>query len=116
MSSQEQSGGPVMAFGDHLEELRRRLLFALAPIIPVFVLLFLGWQLVLTFLVGPAFEVLASSGTDAGLQLLGPAEAVMAALKLSTIGAIVIGAPWILLQFWLFIAPGLYARERRFIH
>ena len=48
MSSQEQSGGPVMAFGDHLEELRRRLLFALAPIIPVFVLLFLGWQLVLT--------------------------------------------------------------------
>lgn len=116
MSSQEQSGGPVMAFGDHLEELRRRLLFALAPIIPVFVLLFLGWQLVMTFLVGPAFEVLASSGTNAGLQLLGPAEAVMAALKLSTIGAIVVGAPWILLQFWLFIAPGLYARERRFIH
>ena len=32
----------MMAFGDHLEELRRRLLFALAPIIPVFVLLFLG--------------------------------------------------------------------------
>ena len=79
-------------------------------------LLFLGWQTVLSFLVGPAFEVLASSGTSAGLQLLGPAEAVMAALKLSTIGAIVLGAPWILLQFWLFIAPGLYARERRFIH
>ena len=116
MSAQEQSGGPVMAFGDHLEELRRRLLFALAPIVPVFVLLFLGWQTVLSFLVGPAFEVLASSGTSAGLQLLGPAEAVMAALKLSTIGAIVLGAPWILLQFWLCIAPGLYARERRFIH
>ena len=31
MSAQEQSGGPVMAFGDHLEELRRRLLFALGP-------------------------------------------------------------------------------------
>ena len=81
----------MMAFGDHLEELRRRLLFALAPIVPVFVLLFLGWQTVLSFLVGPAFEVLASSGTSAGLQLLGPAEAVMAALKLSTIGAIVLG-------------------------
>ena len=105
MSAQEQSGGPVMAFGDHLE-LRRRLLFA-APIVPVFVLLFLGWQTVLSFLVGPAFEVLASSGTSAGLQLLG-AETVMAALKLSTIGAIVLGAPWILLQFWLFIAAGLY--------
>ena len=86
MSAQEQSGGPVMAFGDHLEELRRRLLFALAPIVPVFVLLFLGWKIVLTFLVGPAFEVLASSGTSAGLQLLGPAEAVMAALKLSAYG------------------------------
>lgn len=105
-----------MGFGDHLEELRRRLLYALGPIIPVFLLLFLGWQTVLGFLVGPAFEVLAASGTSAGLQLLGPAEAIMAALKLSTIGAIVVGAPWILLQFWLFIAPGLYSRERRFIH
>ena len=41
----------MMAFGDHLEELRRRLLFALALIVPVFVLLFLGWQTVLSFLV-----------------------------------------------------------------
>ena len=67
MSAQEQSGGPVMAFGDHLEELRRRLLFALAPIVPVFVLLFWladGSEL----LVGPAFEVLASSGTSAGFN------------------------------------------------
>ena len=44
----------MMAFGDHLEELRRRLLFALAPIVPVFVLLFLGWQTVLSFLGGPS--------------------------------------------------------------
>ena len=54
-----------MGFGDHLEELRRRLLYALGPIIPVFLLLFLGWQTVLGFLVGPAFEVLAASGTSA---------------------------------------------------
>jgi sec-independent protein translocase protein TatC len=37
-------------------------------------------------------------------------------IKLSVIFAIVLSVPWILMQLWLFVAPGLYPNERRFIH
>ena len=50
------------------------------------------------------------------MQVLGPAEALMTAIKLSIIGAVVLSAPWILLQAWYFIRPGLFKHERRFVH
>jgi TatA/E family protein of Tat protein translocase len=41
-------------------------------------------------------------------------EAFFLKLKIALLAGLVIGAPLIMLQLWLFIAPGLYAREKRF--
>lgn len=105
----------LMSFGDHLEELRRRILVGVAVPVPAAILLFafagsIRWALCL-----PLVEALRANGLPPTLQVLSPLETLMIDMKLSLIGAFVIGAPWVLWQAWLFISPGLYQHERRFV-
>jgi Sec-independent protein secretion pathway component TatC len=46
----------------------------------------------------------------------GPAETFMAAQQIGTIVTVLLGSPWVIYQLWLFVAPGLYSNERRFVH
>ena len=106
----------TMPFGDHLEELRRRLILALLGIVPIFITcLFFGGPL-LRFLVAPLTDALRAADQPVRLIATSPIETFAAYLKVSTALAIVIATPWILLQAWLFIAPGLFKRERRFVY
>ncbi|MCH8938543.1 MAG: preprotein translocase subunit TatC [Gemmatimonadetes bacterium] len=105
-----------MSFGDHLEELRRRVLWALAAPIPLSVVVFVFKKPLIEWLCAPLMRVLEANELPRRMLVLGPAEALMTAIKLSLIGAVVLSAPWILLQGWKFIKPGLYHHERRFVH
>ena len=105
-----------MSFGDHLEELRRRILLSLAIPLPLFLIAYFFSDTLLSWLLLPVFDVLASHGLPTELQSLSPPEILVTQLKLSAIASIVLAAPWILYQAWLFIAPGLYQHERRFVH
>jgi sec-independent protein translocase protein TatC len=106
----------MMSFGDHLEELRRRLILAVALPLPLAILLFFVASTLREILSEPALEAMTANGLPARMQALGPAEVLTTDLKLSLIGAIVISAPWILWQAWKFIEPGLYREEKRFVH
>lgn len=106
----------TMSFGDHLEELRRRVLWALAAPIPLSVVVFIFKKPLIEWLSLPLMKVLEDNELPRRMLVLGPAEALMTAIKLSLIGAVVLSAPWILLQGWKFIKPGLYQHERRFVH
>ncbi len=103
-----------MSFGDHLEELRRRVLWALAVPLPLAVVLFFAANPLIRMLYRPLDRVLASLGLPRELQVLGPAETIGTQMKLSLIGAAALSAPWILWQAWLFVRPGLYGHEQRF--
>ena len=105
-----------MSFGDHLEDLRRRVLWSLAAPIPLSVVVFIFKEPLIHWLSVPLVRVLQANGLPQRLQVLGPAEALMTAIKLSIIGAVVLSAPWILLQAWYFVKPGLFKHERRFVH
>jgi Sec-independent protein secretion pathway component TatC len=59
---------------------------------------------------------LAASGLPQTVQALSPAEVVLTQIKLCILAAAIFGAPWILYQAWLFISPGLYHHERRFVN
>ena len=50
------------------------------------------------------------------LQVLSPPEFLILKIKVSIIAAVVISLPWLLWQLWLFIGPGLYPRERRYVY
>ncbi len=99
-----------MSLVEHLEELRRRLISSL---------IMLGLVTFACFALAPTlFDFLRlplESVTGQRLIALGPLELFMTYLKLSILAGIFISAPWILYQVWLFIAPGLYRNEKRWV-
>lgn len=106
----------IMTFGDHLDELRRRLLWAGVGIVSMFVVgLFFG-SLVLGILTDPLIHALKATGQAPTLLATSPLEGFGAYIKIATVSAFVVSMPWALYQLWLFVAPGLYDKERRFVY
>ncbi|MFG0259290.1 MAG: twin-arginine translocase subunit TatC [Phycisphaerales bacterium JB041] len=106
----------VMPFGDHLEELRKRLIHALLGLLPLFVVSVAVSQQLLGFVIEPVEQALRNADLNAQLIQTSPTETFMTALKLAVVVTILVGSPWVLLQAWMFVAPGLYDNERRFVY
>jgi Tat protein translocase TatC len=108
------TGSPgEMPFLDHLEELRWRILRSLGAIVVGFGT---GLWLVQQFqLVNLLKQPIAPYLTGAGGKLIvtSPTEPVMIVFKLGFIVGLVLASPIILWQLWAFLAPALYAREKR---
>lgn len=104
----------TMSFGEHLEELRKRLIWALITLAPLFVVALVFGEQIIEFLMRPAQAQLHAAGLPAIFMQTNPIELLSAWLKVSTIVTIGVGIPLIIIQAWLFIAPGLYEHERRF--
>lgn len=92
---------------DHLEELRRRILFGLAGLCVTFFVGLSAQDRLLRWLLKPA-----------GVQqliALTVLEPLLVKFKLAMVFAVVAGSPWLLLQGLLFVGPALSERESRFI-
>ncbi|MDA0802281.1 MAG: twin-arginine translocase subunit TatC [Planctomycetota bacterium] len=103
-----------MSFGNHLEELRRRLFWAMAFPLPASIILFFFAPTMREFLCAPVLQAQQDRGLPTSMQVMSPVEALATDFKLSLIAALVLSAPWVLWQAWLFVSPGLYIHERRF--
>jgi len=106
----------IMPFGDHLEELRKRLILGLLGLVPVFVLCLVFGGSLVEFLLIPLLDALRDAGEPTRLLALNPIETFAAFLKVGAVVTLLVCTPWLLLQLWLFVAPGLYAAERRFVY
>ena len=99
-----------MSFISHLGELRRRLMYVVAVLLAAA----LG-----CFSFAPElFEILRrplENIPDASMIVLTPLEMFVTYLKLAVVAGIFVTTPWILVQLWLFIAPGLYQNEKRWL-
>lgn len=104
----------TMTFFEHLEELRTRLIrIALAFIVGGVVAWWFKEEL-LMWIARPYVEGWHSpDGRQAGFYFPAPATLFIAYIKLSLLGGGVLALPFILYQIWAFIAPGLYAQEKR---
>lgn len=105
-----------MPLGDHLEELRSRLIWALLGLVPIALTAMAFGKQLLDFLVEPAKSALRRAGQPDILIGTGPLETFGTYMKVSLIAAVVVGSPWVFYQFWRFVAPGLYKHERRFVY
>lgn len=94
----------------HLLELRKRLLLALAGVGLVFVPLAFQAQMLFTWLSGPLMAQLPETSSLIATAVAAP---FLAPFKLAVLLAVVVSLPWSLYQIWAFVAPGLYANERR---
>jgi len=107
--------GGVMSFGDHLEELRHRLILALAVPLPLAVAIFAVSNQIRAILAAPLYAALEARKLPTQVQALSPVETITTDLFLSVVFALVLSAPWLLYQLWRFVEPGLYPHERRFV-
>lgn len=112
MTDQQESSAPEESFISHLVELRDRLLRSLIAVGAVLGLLCLYPG------PGEIYDLLAAPLTSAlpeGVKMvaIGVITPFMVPLKVTAMVAFVLALPFILFQVWSFIAPGLYAHEKR---
>lgn len=105
-----------MPLGDHLQELRRRVIFALLGLFPLFCAGLYFGKSILGILVRPMIQALTHEHVGGGMMATSVLEGFTNYLKIAALLAAIVGAPWIVYQAWKFVAPGLYARERRFFY
>ena len=106
-----------MSIGEHLEELRKRVFLAIIGVLPIFCIGLYFGKNILLFIMLPLMKAMADEGEfSASAQATNVLEGFLNYLKIAAVLAAVVGGPWIIFQLWKFIAPGLYARERRFFY
>ena len=101
---------PTMSFLDHLEELRKRLMIALIAVAVGFLVCWAFAEPIFGKLQEPLTNFLPPGDKLAYTRLTAPFFLYM---KVAFFAGLFIASPVVLLQLWLFIAPGLYKRERR---
>ncbi|WP_419664050.1 TatC: sec-independent protein translocase protein [Desulfosarcina variabilis str. Montpellier] len=99
-------------FTAHLEELRKRLIISFIAVGIGFTLCYGFKEWLFQILTQPLISVMQDGET---LIYTGLPEAFFTFLKVSFLGGLMIASPVIIYQFWMFVAPGLYDREKRLL-
>jgi sec-independent protein translocase protein TatC len=102
-----------MTVGEHLEELRWRMILALIGFFAAMAICLGFGEHFLTFSCRPLLQALRREGLTNILHYATLTEPFMLYLKVSMIGGAVFAGPWIIYQLWLFVAAGLYPHERK---
>jgi len=110
LEDDEDGDAGKMSFLEHLDELRKRIVRALLGVCVGVLLSFAFINQIVNFLLTPTYRVLPAGSRMIYTQ---PGEAFGLYIQVSLITGVVLSAPWILWQVWLFIAPGLYTNEKR---
>lgn len=103
-----------MSFLEHLDELRKRLIYVVYSLIAGCVIAFIFIGRIFDFIMKPMYEMLAPAGSGAKLMYTAGPEPFMLHIKIGFLAGIFIASPLILWQLWKFIAPGLYSHEKKF--
>ncbi|MEW6320937.1 MAG: twin-arginine translocase subunit TatC [Acidobacteriota bacterium] len=98
-----------MTFLEHLDELRKRITHAVVALLVGFLVAFSFIQPVVDFVYKPMAAVVP----DKKLIFTEPAEAFLIYIKIAALCGLLLASPYVMLQVWLFIAPGLYANEKK---
>ena len=104
-----------MSFLDHLEELRKRIIYSL---IAVAVGFFACWgyaERIFGIMQRPIMDALHRNGMPEKLVYLNPTEPFNLYLKIGALAGLFVASPVVLFQVWLFISPGLYRKEKRYV-
>ncbi len=106
---------PAMSFLEHLEELRRRLMYSIVAVVIGF---FACWNYA-TNIVGwmqvPIFDALRRNGLETKLVYLNPTDPFNLYLKIAAMAGLFVTSPFVLYQVWMFISPGLYRNEKKYV-
>jgi sec-independent protein translocase protein TatC len=111
----EKESMPTMGFLDHLEELRKRIIHSAIAVAVGFGACWGYRERIYTFMQRPIMEALHRNGLPEKLVYLNPTDPFNLYLKIAGLAGLFLTSPYVLYQVWMFISPGLYRREKRYV-
>jgi sec-independent protein translocase protein TatC len=109
-SRRDRPSPQAMTLGEHLAELRRRLIVAVLAFTAASVLTFVLYDHLLHFLQSPYCHVTS----HCKLYVTGPLDGLSLRVKLAAYGGLFLSSPVLLWELWRFVTPGLHAGEKRY--
>jgi sec-independent protein translocase protein TatC len=106
---------PTMGFLDHLEELRKRMVYSIMAVGVGAGLCWWKVERIYEVMQRPIMEALKANGLSEKLVYLNPTEPFNLYLKIAALGGLFLTSPFVLYQVWMFISPGLYRNEKRYV-
>src|SRR5256712_6764621 len=106
---------PAMSFLEHLEELRKRIIYSLIAVTVGFFACWNYHQFIFRYVQRPVMDALQRNGMAEKLVYLNPTEPFNLYLKVAFLAGLLVTSPVVLYQVWLLIAPGLYRHEKRYV-
>jgi sec-independent protein translocase protein TatC len=106
---------PAMGFLDHLEELRRRIVYSIAAVAVGFFACWWKVEKIYDVMQRPIMDALRNNGLAEKLVYLNPTEPFNLYLKIAALAGLFLTSPFVLYQVWMFISPGLYRNEKRYV-
>ncbi|MBU1196303.1 MAG: twin-arginine translocase subunit TatC [Proteobacteria bacterium] len=101
-------------FTEHLGELRTRLIRSFSAVGICFFVAYFFKEKLFNFLIAPLVEAMGSQ-ENARIIFTGLPEAFFTYLKVSLLAGIAISTPIIFYEFWMFVSPGLYREEKKYV-
>jgi sec-independent protein translocase protein TatC len=111
----EPESMPTMGFLDHLEELRRRIIYSVAAVAVGFFACWWKVERIYDVMQRPIMDALKANGVTEKLVYLNPTEPFNLYLKVAALAGLFLTSPFVLYQVWMFISPGLYRNEKRYV-
>ena len=108
MNNKDKEAG----FISHLTELRERLIHSLVFLFSFFVICYFFAENIYGFLVDPYAEAVKNDNIERRLIFTALQETFLTYLKVAFFASLFVTSPFILIQIWKFIAPGLYEHEK----
>src|SRR5487761_358607 len=115
LNPEEESSGKQMSFLEHLEELRQRLMRCIIALVISSGICFYFSDRIYGFLAQPLTSALDRLHLANKLVYTNPVDPFNLYIKLSIVAGLFLAGPYILWQVWLFISPGLYRHEKRYV-
>jgi len=105
----------AMGFLEHLEELRRRLIYSILSVAAGFLACWVYRESIYSFIQRPIIDALHKNGMPEKLFYLNPTEPFNLYVKITLLAGLFVASPFVLYQVWMFISPGLYRNEKRYV-
>jgi sec-independent protein translocase protein TatC len=106
---QDRAELPGMSLMDHLGELRKRLMHSVAYLLVGFAIAYAFHEKLYGFVQKPLDDL------HIALNFTHPTDGLNLYLQTAFVGGAILASPFILYQLWLFISPGMYQNEKRYV-
>jgi sec-independent protein translocase protein TatC len=111
----EADSMPTMGFLEHLEELRKRIVYSIVAVAVGFGACWWKVEKIYDIMQRPIMQVLTKHHLSDKLVYLNPTEPFNLYLKIAALAGLFLTSPFVLYQVWMFISPGLYRHEKRYV-